>query len=94
MLIQTIRAAVLIGLALVTLGLSQPGYADDRVAHPAAAFELQDLQGQPLNLEVEPGRLTVVCFLGTECPLAKLYAGRLQTPVSYTHLTLPTILLV
>ena len=79
MLIQTIRAAVLIGLALVTLGLSQPGYADDRVAQPAAAFELQDLQGQPLNLEVEPGHLTVVCFLGTECPLAKLYAGRLQT---------------
>ncbi len=31
-------------------------------------------------LELQPttdNRLTVVCFLGTECPLAKLYAGRL-----------------
>ena len=28
--------------------------------------------------ETPPKQLTALCFLGTECPLAKLYAGRLQ----------------
>ena len=28
--------------------------------------------------ESQPKKLTALCFLGTECPLAKLYAGRLQ----------------
>ena len=36
--------------------------ADSKIVFPAA----------------EPKKLTVLCFLGTECPLAKLYAGRLQ----------------
>ncbi|MCA9139323.1 MAG: redoxin domain-containing protein [Planctomycetales bacterium] len=33
--------------------------------------------GEPVL--VEPGKFTVLCFLGTECPLARLYGPRLQS---------------
>ncbi len=40
---------------------------------------LRDPLGQPQQLEAyRDGKLLVLAFLGTECPLAKLYAGRLQ----------------
>lgn len=42
------------------------------------SFELRDLYGARRELEQLVGeRLTVVVFIGTECPLAKLYAPRL-----------------
>jgi peroxiredoxin len=42
-------------------------------------FRLPDHLGQERGLaEIADGKLVVVAFLGTECPLAKLYAGRLQ----------------
>ncbi|MDG1512639.1 MAG: redoxin domain-containing protein [Mariniblastus sp.] len=41
-------------------------------------FRLKDLDGNSIALEKSLGsHLTVVCFIGTECPLAKLYSGRL-----------------
>ncbi len=64
--------------AMCLFGLARSGYADDQ-PFQAAAFELQDLQGQPLTMDENADGLTVICFLGTECPLAKLYAVRLQT---------------
>lgn len=43
------------------------------------AFQLTDLDGHTVRLEKrEQHHFTVVCFLGTECPLAKLYASRLS----------------
>lgn len=39
-------------------------------------LRLRDLQGDPIKLP--ESSFTVVCFLGTECPLAKLYGPRLQ----------------
>lgn len=42
-------------------------------------FELPDVRGQKHTLaELADRELVVVAFLGTQCPLAKLYAGRLQ----------------
>ncbi len=42
-------------------------------------FELPSTQGKLVEIFRKPGTtLTVVCFLGTECPLAKLYGPRLQ----------------
>ncbi len=42
-------------------------------------FRLKDLDGNSVVLERSLGsHLTVVCFIGTECPLAKLYSGRLD----------------
>lgn len=48
---------------------------------PDLAFEATTVGGNSFALRFEPGgssTWTVVCFLGTECPLAKLYAARLQ----------------
>ena len=46
------------------------------------AFRLEAVDGTPFVLEPtsddRPSRWTVVCFLGTECPLARLYADRLN----------------
>lgn len=79
MLIQTIRATVLVGCALIALGVAQTGYADDHDSQRAAEFELETTQGQPLKLNEDSEGLAVICFLGTECPLAKLYAVRLES---------------
>jgi peroxiredoxin len=41
-------------------------------------FTLKDYHGQPVSLaSYKDAKLVVVAFLGTECPLAKLYARRL-----------------
>src|SRR5688572_516007 len=43
-------------------------------------FSLPDHLGQQRSMvEYSDKRLVVVAFLGTQCPLAKLYAARLQT---------------
>ncbi len=43
------------------------------------AFQLPDVEGNLVRLEKQENRhLTVICFLGTECPLARLYAARLN----------------
>jgi peroxiredoxin len=42
-------------------------------------FTLPTTDGQSVSLPSDDADLTVLCFLGTECPLAKLYAPRLQT---------------
>jgi peroxiredoxin len=47
---------------------------------PVADFRLPDSLGKQHALaDLADRKLVVVAFLGTECPLAKLYAGRLQT---------------
>ena len=43
-----------------------------------SAFRLPDSAGQPTDVGPHDS-LTVVCFLGTECPLARLYGPRLTT---------------
>lgn len=50
------------------------------VIRPVVAdFELPATDGTPCRLlGGRDAEVTVVCFLGTECPLAKLYAGRLK----------------
>jgi thiol-disulfide isomerase/thioredoxin len=45
---------------------------------PVGPFHLTALDGSTLTISAkEDGGITVVCFLGTECPLARLYAPRL-----------------
>ncbi len=42
-------------------------------------FNLPDLDGNPVKLEKQDDdQFTVVCFLGAECPLANLYAPRIN----------------
>src|SRR5262252_4556797 len=54
---------------------SPPGAA---VAPQPVAFKLQDFRGAWHRLDdVRPSKAVVLAFLGTECPLASLYAPRL-----------------
>ncbi len=42
------------------------------------AFEDTAVDGQTVTVAAADGHITVVCFLGTECPLARLYGPRLS----------------
>lgn len=47
------------------------------------SFVLPTLHGGPVSVAAEPGvPVTVVCFLGTECPLVQLYSQRLSEMAS------------
>ncbi len=51
----------------------------DSQGHQIDAFTLPDVYGNEVSLEdFKDSRAVVVCFLGTECPLAKFYGPRLQ----------------
>ena len=54
--------------------------AEDKLPVEVPIVELIAVDGtSKVLIAKEPEhKLTVLCFLGTECPLAKLYAGRLQ----------------
>jgi peroxiredoxin len=67
-------------LALVVLALPSIATAAPPNAAPTkvASFTLKDYHGQPFELDkAANGKVVVLAFLGTECPLAKLYAPRL-----------------
>ena len=73
-------------LALATLALpstaiaAAPAAPAQKQALPktVASFSLQDYRGQTFDLEkAAKDKIVVLAFLGTECPLAKLYAPRL-----------------
>jgi peroxiredoxin len=50
-----------------------------RIGKPVADFTLQDFRGKKHSLgDYQEAKLVVIAFLGTECPLAKLYGPRLQ----------------
>jgi peroxiredoxin len=51
---------------------------DDSAARLSIDFELQDTHGRRHKLNDVDERYLVLAFLGTECPLAKLYAKRLN----------------
>ena len=77
----TRRATCLAIIALVLSGSTSTLQGDDHDSLPpqATPFSIMDINGRKLALTETPShQLTVICFLGTECPLAKLYAGRLQ----------------
>ena len=72
------RSTILIFLIAIGLQIGmqngiQNGFAQD------LSFNSPSIDGEKVQLEkqTEPN-LTVVCFLGTECPLVKLYASRLN----------------
>jgi peroxiredoxin len=54
--------------------------AEARIGRRVANFTLQDFRGKEHSLgDFGESKLLVVAFLGTECPLAKLYGPRLQS---------------
>jgi peroxiredoxin len=74
MLIRTAACSL-----IVVLLLTATGRAETVVGRPIADFRLPDSVGKEHALaDLADHDLVVVAFLGTECPLAKLYAERLQ----------------
>ena len=56
-----------------------PAFAETSLGTVIGDFSLQDYRGREYALsEFEESEILVVAFLGTECPLAKLYGPRLQ----------------
>ncbi len=76
-------AAVVLVVAAASLGggdaCAEENVAEDaRIGMHIDNFKLQDFRGAEHALDDWGGRrLVVVAFMGTECPLAQLYAGRL-----------------
>src|SRR6478735_3861241 len=67
---------ILLCIAAISCGAPNPNA-------PIADFRLPDHTGKEHSFaEFADRDLVVVAFLGTECPLAKLYASRLQTIAS------------
>src|SRR5687768_2821274 len=73
-------ALVFLTLALLAPGLaSAAGPEATPVGRTVVNFTLRDYRGASQSLEeLAYQQLVVVAFLGTECPLAKLYAPRLS----------------
>ena len=75
---------VLLANLCVTLSLLTPNICradgNDANAVPGIshAFELETLSGESVQVAASDSGITVVCFLGTECPLVQLYSVRLS----------------
>jgi peroxiredoxin len=71
------RAALL--MSVVAMAILAGAQAAPQVGTTIADFRLPDHMGKQHALsDFADNDLVVVAFLGTECPLAKMYAGRLQ----------------
>lgn len=76
------RSIVGFVVCLLTGLAASPGTAGEPsksvLGQKVAPLKLIDSYGQPRSVTAGEGKLTVVAFLGTECPLARLYAPRLE----------------
>ncbi len=75
-----VGVVVLLGLCagFATTHAAPPAVGQANVGRVVDEFTLQDFRGKPHSLSDYDGhRLLVLAFLGTECPLVKLYAPRL-----------------
>lgn len=73
----------LLACGVAALLAAAPSANGSSVGRTVEGFELPDHLGKPHSLaDLADRQLVVVAFVGTECPLAKLYAARLQTIAS------------
>ena len=65
-------------IAALAFGMSAAAAEPARVGQKIENFSLNDVRGASRSLnDFANSKLVVVAFLGTECPLAKLYGPRL-----------------
>lgn len=70
---------VIVGCFLTTCAVWGADTTSEPAPHTIAGFELKDAAGNAVTVAAQSQpQLTVVCFLGTECPLARLYGPRLS----------------
>lgn len=77
---QTVWGILALGFGLIVLSPSAWAEAPPAVAiQTVAPFSLKDYRGAEIqSTDFADSKCLVVAFLGTECPLAKLYGPRLQ----------------
>lgn len=76
---QSLLAGVALCLAAVAPAVGTEEEKPDRLGRKIADFTLQDFRGKPHALaDLAEKKAIVVAFVGVECPIAKLYASRLQ----------------
>lgn len=73
-----------LGIAACVIGLAGALWGAEVTSHPerrrVVGFQLIDAAGKVTAVNTQTQKqLTVVCFLGTECPLARQYGPRLNT---------------
>lgn len=73
--------SVFFSLALLSPSISQDSTINEPKVQQVNEFELPGIDKQAVKL-LRGSQPTVVIFLGTECPLAKLYSARIQEIVS------------
>lgn len=72
-----VRCIAMLGLVAVMPGVTTPVLAAPPLDQPLSAVDVADYRGRVWKLEdFDESDSVVVVFLGTECPLAKLYAER------------------
>jgi peroxiredoxin len=70
-------------VVLFASAITQSAQEESLLGRSVASFSLADVSGKTWSLDaVKDKKLVVVCFIGTECPLAKLYAPRLTSLAS------------
>ena len=67
----------LVGIAIIANPNPVQG-AEQTAAAKVSDFTLKDFHGKTHSLDDYDGKIVVTYFMGTECPLAKLYSGRIQ----------------
>ena len=76
----------LIGVALILSFAGSIRAADSPLGRQVENFQLQDYRGKEHALtDYRDSKLVVIAFLGTECPLAKLYGPRLAKLAADYH---------
>jgi peroxiredoxin len=67
---------------LIACTVAMTGMSDELDSEPVRlqnfAFQLKTLDGDVIDIKPAQRPVTVVCFLGTECPLVQLYSARLS----------------
>ena len=69
--------ALLIASTVATTGMSDE-LNSELVRLQNLAFRLKTLDGDAIDIKPAQRPVTVICFLGTECPLVQLYSPRLS----------------
>lgn len=71
--------ATLLAFILFTATVPAAEIASKATSPVSAGFRLTDADGKPVEVAAQPKKqLTVVCFLGIECPMARQYGPRLD----------------
>src|ERR1700680_3635507 len=72
------RAAIAVAAICLASSCAAADAAGTPIGQTVDDFSLPDYHGKTYSLADYEGKLVVLAFIGTECPLAKIYAPKLR----------------